>query len=166
MTDFTIRRATPDDAEGVALLYNVFVATCTSTWQTVSDTVEYRREVLTGRKPEHPVFVATDEAGRIVAFASLSPYSTRGAFDQTAEISIYIADAAQGRGLGRRLMQTLLDSAKASGLHLVVSRISGDQAASLALHAKCGFTESGRIPEMGLKFGKRHDLVYMHRLVG
>lgn len=163
---FSIRRATPADAEAIAAIYNVFVATCTCTWQTVPDTVDYRRGWLIGRKAEHPVFVATNETGGVVAFAALSPYSNRGAFDQTAEISIYIADAAQGRGLGKRLMATLLDSAKASGLHLLVSRISGDQSASLALHAKCGFTESGRIPEMGFKFEKRHDLVYMHRFVG
>ena len=163
--DFSIRQATADDAGAIAAIYNVFVETCTCTWQTEPDTPEYRRGWLANRKPEHPVFVAEDAAGKVVAFASLSPYSPRGAFRETAEISVYIGEAAQGRGLGRRLMQTLLDSAKASGLHLLVSRISDDRAASLALHAKCGFTESGRIPEMGLKFGRRHALVYMHPAV-
>ncbi len=161
-----IRFATLADAEAIVAIYNVFVETCTCTWQTLPDTVSYRRDWLTGRKPEHPVFVAEDEAGRVVAFASLSPYSSRGGFDETAEVSIYISDTAQGRGLGKRLMQTLLDSAKASGLHLLVSRISGDQPASLAMHAKCGYTETGRIPGMGVKFGRRHDLVYMSRRVG
>jgi L-amino acid N-acyltransferase YncA len=166
MTDsISIRHATPGDAEAIAAIYNVFVDTCTCTWQTVPDTVDYRRGWLIGRRREHPVFVAEAESGHVVAFASLSPYSNRGAFDHSAEVSIYIAEAAQGHGLGKRLMATLLESAKTSGLHLLVSRISGDQPASLALHTKCGFTESGRIPEMGFKFGRRHDLVHMHRLV-
>ena len=165
MSDISIRTATPDDAAAIAAIYNVFVAGCTCTWQTEPDSVEFRRGWLTGRKAAHPVFVAEDDAGAVVAFASLSPYSPRGAFDLTAEVSIYIADAAQGKGLGKRLLATLLDAAKTAGLHLLVARISGDQPASLALHAKHGFSESGRIPEMGYKFGKFRDLVYMHRRV-
>ena len=161
MADHLIRPATPDDAGAIVAIYNVFVGTCTCTWQTSPDTEESRRQRLTGRKPEHPVFVAEDESGRIVAFASLSPYSDRGGFAETAEAGLYIEASSQGRGLGRRLMETLIAAAKKSGLHLIVSRISDDQPASLALHTKCGFSEYGRIPEMGVKFGRRHGLVYM-----
>lgn len=161
----TIRSATPGDAADIASIYNVFVAECTCTWQTIPDTVGYRRDWLAGRSPEHPVFVAEDATGVVVAWASLSPYSNRGGFDRTAEISIYISRPAQGRGLGGRLMETLIDAARNSGLHLLVSRISDDQPASLALHAKHGFSESGRIPQMGFKFGAYHDLVHMHRVL-
>lgn len=160
-----LRPATPDDAQAITDIYNVFVAGCTSTWQTEPEAVEKRRAWLSGRRPEHPVFVAELD-GRVVGFGSLSPYSDRGGFRETAEISLYLAESAQGRGLGTRLMNALLDSARDTGvLHLVLARISGDRTASLALHAKAGFTDCGRIPEAGLKFGRRLDLVHMARRV-
>ncbi len=160
-----IRPATLDDADAITELYNGFVTGCTCTWQTEPDLPERRRAWLSGRKPEHPVLVAELD-GRVAGFGSLSPYSDRGGFRETAEVSLYLADAAQGRGLGTRLLRDLLESARASGvLHMIVARISGDRPASLALHAKCGFVECGRLPEAGLKFGRRLDLVYMARRV-
>jgi len=162
---YRIRPAVAGDAEAVARLYNHFVATCTATWQTEPDSADRRRMWLTGRKPQHPVFAAEDADGVLVAFAALSPYSERGAFAGTAEVTLYIADAAQGRGLGGELMRLLIAKAEEAGLHLLVSRISGDRVASIGLHRKYGFIESGRIPEMGRKFGRRLDLVYMHRFV-
>lgn len=158
-----IRPAGPEDADAIVALYNVFVEGCTCTWQTEPDTPGKRRAWLAGRRPEHPVLVVEID-GRVAGFGALSPYSDRGGFSETAEISLYLAEFAQGRGLGGRLMDALLESARGTGvLHLVLARISGDRPASLALHAKAGFEECGRIPEAGLKFGRRLDLVHMAR---
>lgn len=162
-TRHTIRRATPDDASGIVAVYNPYVTGCTCVWQTEPDTESSRRAWLSGRRERHPVYVATDDTGRILGFAALSEYSPRGGFAELAEISIYLAAETHGHGLGSRLIGLLLDSAKTSGLHGLVARISGDQPASLALHRKAGFAEVGRVPEAGYKFGKRLDLVYMHR---
>ena len=104
--------------------------------------------------------------GLLETLLELDAIAKRGGFRETAEISLYLAESAQGRGLGKRLMNALLDSARDTGvLHLVLARISGDRTASLALHAKAGFTDCGRIPEAGLKFGRRLDLVHMARRV-
>lgn len=163
MTDsFRVRPAVPADAESVTRIYNRFVETCTATWQTVPDTVEKRRSWLVNRRSRHPVYVAENDAGDIVAFAALSPYSDRGAFDDSAEVTLYIVEAAQGRGLGGMLMRTLIDDAKRTGLRVLVSRISGDRNASIALHRKYGFLDGGRIPGMGFKFGRRLDLVHLY----
>lgn len=161
----TIRPATVADAEAIVRVYNPYVSGCTCTWQTEPDTVETRRAWLTGRSPRRPVFVAADEAGHVLGFAALSDYSPRGGFADLAEIAIYLAADAQGQGLGSRLMHTLLDAAHGAHLHALVARISGDQPGSIALHKKFGFTETGRLPAAGIKFGKRLDLVYLHRLV-
>lgn len=160
-----IRPARPEDAEAIDAIYNGFVAECTCTWQTEPDPVETRRARLTHHRAEHPVFVVENTDGGIVAFASLSPYSPRGGFAKTAEVGIYIDDAAQGQGLGSKLMSTLLEAAEKHGLRTLLARISEDQSASIGLHRKFGFVESGRIPDCGEKFGRRLALVYMSRPV-
>lgn len=165
MTD-TIRPAEPADAEALTAIYNVFVTGDTCTWQTVPETAETRRAWIMHRdRRKHPALVATDESGRVLGFAALSPYSDRGGFTDLAEVAIYLDASAHGRGLGSRLLRELIDRARVAGLHLLLSRVSGDQTASLALHRKLGFVESGRIPEAGVKFGRRLDLVHLHRFV-
>lgn len=161
--DITIRPARLDDADAIMHLYNGFVRECTCTWQLEPDTLEARRSWLENRRVEHPVYVATQSDGALLAFASLSPYSTRGGFAHTAEIGIYIDDAAQGRGLGSKLMSTLLEAGARAGMRTLLSRISEDQVASIGLHKKFGFHEAGRIPDCGEKFGRRLALVYMSR---
>lgn len=162
-----IRPARAGDGAGIAAVYNRFVAESTSTWQTEPDTAESREHWIAGRDAaRHPVYVATDDAGRVIAFAALSPYSNRGGFADLAEVAIYLAETAQGQGLGSRLLQTLLEAAAGAKLHGLVARVSGDQPASLALHRKFGFVQTGVIPEAGCKFGRRLDLVYLHRRVG
>ncbi len=160
-----IRRAVAEDAAAITAVYNPYVIGCTCIWQTEPDTVERRREWLTRRSERHPVYVATDDTGAVIGFAALSEYSPRGGYAALAEVSIYLADPARGLGLGTRLMERLMESARETGIHGLVSRISGDQPASIALHRKAGFAEVGRVPEAGYKFGKRLDLVYMHRFV-
>lgn len=112
------------------------------------------------------MLVAVDEdGGDVIGFATHSPLRPYPGYRETAEDSIYLAEAARGRGLGRALLEALVTAAGAAGMHSLIGMIEGSNAASIALHEGCGFTVVGRIPEAGLKFGRRLDLVIMQRLL-
>ncbi|EYD78286.1 phosphinothricin N-acetyltransferase, putative [Rubellimicrobium mesophilum DSM 19309] len=79
------------------------------------------------------------------------------------EHTILLAPDAQGRGIGRQLIDALAQAASDQGKHTMIGAISAENAAGLAFHAACGFQEHGRLPEVGYKFGRWLDLVLMGR---
>ncbi len=160
MTDPTLRPATLADADGINAVYNPYVLASTCTFQITPTTRDERVRWLERHGQRHPVIVA-EEAGRIVAWSSLTPYHPREAFAATVEDSIYLAPEVQGRGLGRRMLVDLLDRARTMGHRTVVALIAGDQPASLALHRKCGFTDAGLLRHVGRKFDRWLDLAIL-----
>ncbi|MDR2844862.1 MAG: GNAT family N-acetyltransferase [Puniceicoccales bacterium] len=157
-----IRPAEQRDAAAITHIYNDSVLHSAATFQIAPDNVETRRVWLKRRKPEHPVFVA-ELAGAVVAWASLSPYSLREAWQHTVEDSIYLDGTVRGKGLGAAMLGHLLTAARAHGHRVVLARIVADHAASIGLHAKLGFVERGRLLGVGLKCGRWHDVVYMQK---
>ncbi len=163
MTTAHLRAATESDLAAICAIYNYYVETCTCTYQIEADTLEARRAWWQGRGPRHPVLVAEVE-GRVVAWGSLSPFHKREAFALTVENSVYVHHEWQGRGLGRKLLEALLLAGREAGLHTIIAAISADQPASIGLHEKLGFYETGRLREVGRKFGKVLDLVYLQHM--
>ena len=96
---------------------------------------------------------------------SLSPYRPRAAYSTSVEDSVYVAEAFQGLGIGRAVLEELLRLAEAHGFHAVLARIAGDNEASVALHLSCGFELIGTEHEVGRKFGRWLDVVCMERLI-
>ena len=96
----------------------------------------------------HPAVVAELD-GRVVGFGSLSTFRSRPAYSTTVEDSVYLLDGYQGRGIGRALLEELLRLASAHGFHSVIARITGENDASIALHAACGFEIVGTEREVG-----------------
>ncbi len=161
----SLRPATLDDLAKINAIYNHYVLTSTATYQTVPETEGARQVWFRDRDPiRHPVTMV-ELAGHPVAWGSLSPFGKREAFARTVENSIYIHPDFQRRGLGSLLLQNQIQQATAAGHHAIVSAISGDQSGSLALHAVHGFTETGRLREVGWKFGQWLDLVYLQRML-
>ena len=99
--------------------------------------------------------------GEVVGFASLSPYKERAAYRTTVEDSVYVHRSHTGRGIGRLLLSGLVDIARDSGFHSVIARIEAGGAASLALHAACGFELVGVERQVGRKFGRWLDVAVM-----
>ena len=114
----------------------------------------------------HPLLVA-EKDGEVLGYASLSPYRDFDAYLQTVELSVYIAPAHRGRGVASALMDAILRLARENAdTHTVVSVIAGGNAASVRLHEKFGFTYSGTLHEVGLKFGRYLDIVNYELCVG
>ncbi len=112
-----------------------------------------------------PVLVAKGGDGAVLGYASYGSFRPFAGFAGTGEHSVYVAPGAQGRGVGRRLLDALIVRARADGLHVLVGGLEAGNVASLALHERAGFVETGRMPEVGRKFGRWLTLVFVQKVL-
>jgi len=154
----TIRLAAPEDAATILAIYNHEVENHTTTFDIVPRTLEGQQAWLADRSGAFAAVVATmpnrDGEPTVVGFASLSPYKERAAYRTTVENSVYVSRDHGGLGIGRQLMDHLIDAARDSGFHSMVARIEASSSASRALHAACGFVLVGVETEVGRKFNR------------
>jgi Sortase and related acyltransferases len=113
------------------------------------------------RSAGYPVLVAASAFAPPVGYAALGPFRRGEGYAGCAETSVYVAAPARGRGLGDALLRGLLRRARRRGLRTLVAAIGADNAPSIALHAKHGFEEAGRLPGVGRKFDRDLDLVLL-----
>lgn len=160
-----LRDATAADLPAINAIYNHYVLCSTCTYQLVPETEEGRRAWFAGRRPQHPVIVAKLD-GKVLGWGSLSAFHKREAYAGTVENSVYVSHEHQRRGLGRLLMKELIRRARKAGTHTIVAAISADQEGSVALHRTLGFIETGRLREVGRKFDRVLDVVYLQLMTG
>ena len=164
MGTLSIRPATTDDAEVICRVYNQGIEDRLATLETELRTPGERREWLAARGPRHPVLVAVAE-GAVVGWGSLNRFNPRPAYDHVADLSVYVERAWRGRGVGRRLLATLVDAARGLGYHKMVLAAFPFNAAGVALYERLGFSTVGVYREQGLLDGKWVDVVVMERLL-
>jgi L-amino acid N-acyltransferase len=154
----TIRLATASDAASILEIYNYEVENRTSTFDIVPRTLDAQRVWLAERSGAFAAVVATipnrDGDPAVVGFASLSPYKERAAYRTTVENSVYVSREHGGLGIGRTLMEHLIEVARDSGFHSIIARIEASSEASRALHRACGFVLVGVETEVGRKFNR------------
>jgi L-amino acid N-acyltransferase YncA len=146
-------------------IYNPVVETSTATFDLVPRTLDQQVAWLSDRSGARIVLVAETDDATVAGYAALSPYRERAAYSTTVEDSVYVHADHQGRGVGRLLLDALVDTARAHGFHAVMARIVADHEASIALHAVCGFEVVGHEREVGRKFGRWLDVTLMERLL-
>lgn len=161
----SIRVATVDDLAAIDAIYDHYVEKATCTWQYQPAPPAERRAWFDAHGAAHPITVAVDAGGEIVGFGSLSVYNKREGYRFTVENTLYVHPRHHRRGIGRALLGDLVERARALGHHSIVASISADQEASIGLHAAAGFIEVGRMRELGVKFGRWLDCVYMQKLL-
>ena len=155
-----IRLATAADLDAINAIYNHYVITSTCTYQTEPSTAEERAAWFAAHGPKHPVTVA-EVHGRVVAWGALNRFHPRDAYSRTVEDSVYIHHEFQRRGIGRAILADLMARAQSLGHHAVIGLISADQEGSVKLHLALGFVETGRLKEVGWKYGRWLDVVYV-----
>lgn len=162
----TIRPAIRADCPGILAIYNDAVLTTTATYDYEPRTLEQREEWFDQHARDgFAVFVAEDAGGRIVGWSALNPYHARPGFRFTTENSVYVAADARGQGLGKLLLAPLIDAARAKGLHAMIAAIDATNKASIRLHARFGFVPVGQFKQVGYKFDRWLDVLYMERLL-
>jgi len=163
-TDITIRRTMIDDLDDIGKIYAHHVQTGVATFELdAPDQTEWRHRLQSVTDRGLPFLTATLD-GRIAGYAYCAPWKTRPAYRHTVEDSIYLAPHAVGRGIGGRLLDSLLTECAEAGIREVIAVIvDADGAASLALHRNRGFVEAGRLTAVGFKHGRWLDTVLLQR---
>jgi L-amino acid N-acyltransferase YncA len=162
-----IRDSTEADLPAISAIYGHAVRTGTASFEyDPPDAAEMARRRTDVLDKDLPYLVA-DVDGAVAGYAYANTYRARPAYRFSVEDSIYIAPERQGAGIGRQLLPALLQRCEALGLRLVIAVI-GDSAtlASIRLHASCGFTHAGSLPNVGWKHGRWLDSVFMVRALG
>ncbi len=155
-----IRTARAVDVPAITGIYNDAIAHTVATFDMEQKTLEEQREWFDGHGARYPILVALLEE-EVVGWASLSSWSDRCAYADTAEISVYVQDGFRGRGVGKELTGRVLQAGKEAGLHTVLARIESGNAASIHIFEKFGFEHVGVMREVGFKFGRLHDVSIM-----
>jgi len=162
MPALTIRLATPPDLDAINDIYNHYVLTSTCTYQTEPETIDARRTWFTNHGPLHPITIAQHD-GQIVGWASLSRFHARAAYSRTVENSVYVHPDHHRQGIGRALLTDLIDRARALGHHTIIAGIDAEQAPSVAIHTAHGFNQVALLKEVGFKFNRWLDVIYMQK---
>ncbi len=165
----TLRDSRGEDIAAITAIYGHAVRTGLASFEyDPPDEAEMARRRLAVLNAGYPHLVLTEgPAGPILGYAYVSAYRPRAAYRFTVENSIYVAPEAHGRGVGRTLLNALVERCTAQGFRLMVAVI-GDSAnaASIGLHAACGFQPAGMLPNVGWKQGRWVDSVLMTRPLG
>jgi len=158
MKAFVIDALRPDDWPAVEAIYREGIATGMATFET--ETLPWEQWDAAHR-PDCRL-VARD-GNRVLGWSVLSPVSDRCAYAGVAENSIYIAAAARGQGIGKRLLGVLVEASEAAGIWTLQTGIFPENAASLALHQACGFRIVGTRERVGQLHGVWKDVVFLER---
>ncbi len=159
-----IRRALATDVEAITIIYNEAVLTTTATFDTETKTVAERLDWFKTHDDRHPILVATIE-GRVVGWTSLTKWSDRPAYDDTAETSFYVHSEFRGRGIGRMLKEAIIREAYNLNFHTLIARVAEGSQESLHLNESAGFVHVGTMKEVERKFGKLLDVHILQKML-
>ncbi len=166
MMQMIVRDAGTPDLPGITEIYNDAVQNTTAIWNETTVDVANRANWLADRaRSGYPVLVAAHEQGEILGYASFGDWRAFEGYRHTVEHSIYVRVDLRGSGIGRVLMNELIDRARLLGKHAMVGGIEAKNVASIRLHEKIGFEQVGLLRQVGTKFGKWLDLAFLQLLL-
>lgn len=158
MADVDIRAMRGDDWPALQEIYCEGMATGNATFET--ETPEWTK--WNSAHLRDCRLVALNKQG-ILGWAALSPVSSRRVYCGVAEVSVYVASAAQGRGVGKMLLQSLVEQSERCGIWTLQASIFPENIPSIALHKSCGFQEVGRRQRLGQRNGVWRDVLLLER---
>ena len=164
MNQYHIRLATEADLPIINDIYNHYVINSTCTYQVEPERMEDRVKWFAAHGPKHPVTVVEVE-GRVLGWGSLSAFHRRAAYQNTVENSIYIHHEQRRKGIGSVILADQIRRAQEIGHHTILAIIDADQAGSIGLHQKFGFTRAAHLKQLGFKFNRWLDVVYMQLML-
>ncbi len=140
-----MRDLRPGDWPEVAAIYEAGIRSGNATFETAVPTWERWGDVHL----HHPRLVGTVETGRVAGWAAISAVSSRTCYRGVAEVSVYVARDARGHGVGRALLERLIDASEEAGIWTLQAGIFPENDASVALHRRCGFRVVGLREKLG-----------------
>jgi len=153
-----IRDATVADLPRIFAIYNREVEEGIATFDVEPRIAGVDDAWLGGRDVQHPVLVAVDDTGDVIGWASIGPWSPRGAYRRTGEVSVYVDETARGGGVGGTLLGALVERARGSEIKVLLARVALPNPASIAVHEAHGFRSFGTQRRCGEKLGRILDV--------
>jgi len=160
---FKIREAKLNDLDEITSIYNWAILNTMATFDNEPKSLDEQKSWFYEHGYKNPIIVAELD-GIIVGWASLSKWSDRCAYSDTAEISLYIKNDFMSKGIGKKLIDYIIKKGKLVGLHVLIARITEGNENSVHLHETCGFKHIGIMREVGKKFGKILDVYLMQKI--
>ena len=161
-----VRDAQQSDLPGLLAIYNDVIATSTAVYSELPVTLEDRRHWWQARVSSgYPVLVATDSTG-VIGFSTFGDFRAWPGYRFTVEHSVHVRSDCRGRGVGGELLQALFPRAAALGKHVMIAGVDAANTASIRFHERHGFERAGHLREVGYKFGRWLDLVFLQRWIG
>ncbi len=162
--DYEIEPISSEDREEIVEIFNFYVENSFAAFPENRVPMGFF-SVLMEACRGYPAFAARGTDGRVRGFAFLRPHHPMPAFTSTAEITIFIHPEYRGRGIGRSLVDRLVDEAKKMGISSILAGISSRNEGSIAFHERLGFRECGRFEAIGRKWGEAFDVVWIQRML-
>lgn len=158
-----LRDATADDLPGILAIYNEVIAHSTAVYVfEPTDLAERRAWFEARRRAGYPVVVMAED-GEVLGFGSFGAWRDRPGYAWTVEHTVHVREDRRGQGIGRAIVADLIDRAQSMGKHVMLGGIDADNAASLALHERLGFQRAALHRQVGRKFDRWLDLVFVER---
>lgn len=162
MSDFILRTVTPADYSQILPIYNDVVATSTAIYSEEPASVDYIESYAQGRlESGFPFIVSVESDGRIAGYGTFGLFRARPGYRFTVEHSVHIRSDLRGAGVGSQLMKALIAQAKADKYHIMIGAVDGENEGSLRFHDRLGFTRSARLEQVGRKFDRWLDVVFV-----
>ncbi len=159
-----IRVADLPDLDAITEIYNEAILTTTATFDTQPKSRTEQIEWFESHDKRHPILVAV-LAGKVVGWASLSKWSGRCAYADTAETSFYVKDGYHGQGIGRKLKESIIEEARRLKFHSLIARVAQGSKESMHLNESFGFSHVGTLKEVGRKFNKLLDVHIFQKIL-
>ncbi|MDQ1712384.1 MAG: hypothetical protein QOE45_1834 [Frankiaceae bacterium] len=162
-----IRPLRPDDHAAAAAVYNHYVTTSTATFQTEPVTpAEWAAESTGGDPARHGAWAIANDDCTFAGYLLVQPFKSRCGYRDTAEVTVYLDPAATRRGLGAAALRHVDAHASTHGLHALIAVVCAENTASLQTFERHGYERVAHLREVGSKFGRLLDVVYLEKVVG
>jgi phosphinothricin acetyltransferase len=166
VSGFDITDATEADLPAILEIHNDAVLHSTAIWSIHTVDLSNRRALLADRRAKNYPFLVAKAGGDLLGYASFGDFRPFDGYFKTVEHSIYVAGQHRRRGVARALLPALMQRAEILGKHVMVGGIDAANEASIKLHEAFGFEVVGRLPQVGYKFGRYLDLLFLQKVFG
>ena len=161
-----IRDAAESDLPGLLVIYNDVIATSTAVYSYQAVSLEERTQWWRARVGQgYPVLVALDQSG-VLGFSTFGDFRTWPGYRFTVEHSVHVRQDRRGHGVGKELVTALFPRAEALGKHVMIAGVDAANEASIRFHERLGFEKAAHLREVGHKFDRWLDLVFLQRWIG
>jgi L-amino acid N-acyltransferase len=163
--DVQIGDASKSDLPDILAIYNDVIRTSTAVYSETELTAAQGEMWFDGKVRQGMAFLAARDSSGVVGFGSYGEFRAWPCYRHSIEHSVHVRSDRRGQGIGRALLLALIARAKLAGKHVMIAGIDADNAVSVGLHQSLGFSVAGHLHEIGFKFGRWLDLIFLERVL-